>query len=84
MNDAQFSPFAAKMRKENLSETAIAAFGHSYMELVKGSSGTISEDSIAGISELNNLDSDIRGKALPNRDLLQETVVLKLNGGLGE
>lgn len=84
MNETQFSPFAVKMRKENLSETAIAAFGHSYMELVRGSSGTISEDSISGISELNYLDRDISGKVVPNRELLQETVVLKLNGGLGE
>ncbi len=71
------------MRAEKLSEAAIAAFKHSYMELVSGASGMISESSIAGVTSLPDLDSDIKGKIPFNPDLLKEVVVLKLNGGLG-
>jgi hypothetical protein len=71
------------MRAEGLSESAIAAFGHSYMELVSGASGMISESDIAPASGLPFLESDIKGVITPNPALLQEAVVLKLNGGLG-
>lgn len=71
------------MRKEGLSEAAIAAFRHSYAELVSGSSGMIKESDIAAVQSLPDLDADIRGKTSFAPSLLQQTVVLKLNGGLG-
>ena len=71
------------MRQEGLSEAVVAAFGYSYMELVNGASGTIPESAISGVSTLPNLDTEIKGVISPNPLLLQETVVLKLNGGLG-
>jgi phosphoglucomutase len=72
-----------KMRKENLSDAAIAAFRHSYTELVSGSSGMIHESAINAVQSLPDLDADIRGHTSFSPALLQQTVVLKLNGGLG-
>jgi UDP-N-acetylglucosamine pyrophosphorylase len=71
------------MKAENLTDSAIAAFRHSYFELLSGNSGLISESSIKPPSSIPSLDADIKGKVLPSPILLQQTVVLKLNGGLG-
>lgn len=71
------------MKAEGLSDAAIAAFAFSYNELVKGSSGSISESSIASVASLPDLDSDIKTTISSKPSLLQEVVVLKLNGGLG-
>lgn len=83
INDTRFAPFLAKMKAENLSDAAIAAFCHSYLELVGGASGMIKESDISAVQTLPHLDSDIRGKVTSDPSLLQQTVVLKLNGGLG-
>jgi len=82
-SDERFAPYLAKMRAEKLSESAIAAFGYSFMELVGGSSGMISESSIVPASSIPYLSSDISGKVTQDVSLLPQTVVLKLNGGLG-
>ena len=71
------------MKAENLSDAAIAAFAHSYAELVTGSAGTIDEASIKPATSLPELEKDIAGVIATNPALLQKTVVLKLNGGLG-
>ncbi len=66
----------AKMKAEGLSESAISAFEHSFMELVTGSAGTIAESSIEGVSSLPDLVGDIRGKVTQNPALLSSTVVV--------
>jgi phosphoglucomutase len=71
------------MRAEGLSEAAIAAFAYSYNELVQGSSGTISEDTIASVEALPDLETNIKTTIVADPALLQSVVVLKLNGGLG-
>jgi UDP-N-acetylglucosamine pyrophosphorylase len=71
------------MKKEGLSDAAIAAFRYSYFELLGGSAGNISEASISPASKLPDLEQDIQGKITKDTSLLQKTVVLKLNGGLG-
>lgn len=71
------------MKAEKLSDAAIAAFRHSFMELVSGSSGMISESSIVAVESLPDLNADIKSKITFNAELLKEVVVLKLNGGLG-
>eukprot|EP00286_Rhodomonas_abbreviata_P029907 CAMPEP_0181296504 /NCGR_PEP_ID=MMETSP1101-20121128/4741_1 /TAXON_ID=46948 /ORGANISM="Rhodomonas abbreviata, Strain Caron Lab Isolate" /LENGTH=103 /DNA_ID=CAMNT_0023401377 /DNA_START=102 /DNA_END=409 /DNA_ORIENTATION=+ len=83
ISDSRFAPFLAKMKEEKLSDAAISAFCHSYMELVSGASGMIKESDISAVSTLPHLDGDIRGKTESNAALLQQTVMLKLNGGLG-
>lgn len=71
------------MQKEGLSAAAIAAFKNSYAELLSGSSGMIREGEITAVQSVPDLDTEIRGKTAFNPALLQQTVVLKLNGGLG-
>lgn len=71
------------MKAESLSDAAITAFAHSYQELVSGASGNIAEGDIIGVQSLPDLEKDIRGKYAANPALLSQTVVLKLNGGLG-
>ena len=83
VNDPRFKPFQEKMQKEGLSAAAIAAFAYSYAELISGNSGMIAEDSISGVQSLPDLEKDIQGKFEVDPSLLQQTVVLKLNGGLG-
>jgi UDP-N-acetylglucosamine pyrophosphorylase len=70
------------MENEKLSPAAIAAFRHAYKELLSGSSGMILEADIAAVSSLPDLDS-IRSRVTFDPALLPQTVVLKLNGGLG-
>jgi UDP-N-acetylglucosamine pyrophosphorylase len=72
-----------KMRGEGLSEAAISAFHHSFADLLSGSSGMIREADIHAVSELPDLETDIRGRQEFDSSLLKQTVVLKLNGGLG-
>ena len=71
------------MKAEGLSDAAIAAFGYSYAELVSGSSGTMAESSILPATSLPDMEKDITGVVKQDVSLLQKTVVLKLNGGLG-
>lgn len=81
-----FAPFRAKMENEGLSEAAIKAFEHSYQALVSGDSGMITENSISSVETLDYLEGKpgcIRESIVADSKLLKETVVLKLNGGLG-
>eukprot|EP01031_Cornospumella_fuschlensis_P045591 gene45591-55798_t len=55
-----FPVFESKMRAEGLSDAAIAAFKHSYAELLSGSSGMILESDIQPVESLPDLDADIR------------------------
>lgn len=70
----------AKMEAEGLSKAAIQAFESTFTALASGESGMIPESTITPVSDLVDA-SSITGE--PNADLLSETVVLKLNGGLG-
>lgn len=72
--------FKTKMAAEGLSEAFCNAFLSVYNDLVAGKTGMMSEDSIDPAADLPYL------KDLPNDSdaaLLGETVMLKLNGGLG-
>lgn len=83
LQDSRFAPFKCAMEAEGLSTSAIAAFSFAYSELQSGSTGNISESSITHASTLPSLADDITGKVKQDASLLTETVVLKLNGGLG-
>ena len=82
-SEARFAPFLEKMTSESLSPSAIAAFRHSFLDLLSGSSGMIRESEMTPVSTLPYMDIDITGKVQQDTSLLKETVVLKLNGGLG-
>jgi len=77
---ASFAPIKAKMEAEGIATSAISAFESTFDSLVSGNTGMIPESSISPVPTLVNSDSI---DASPNTELLKETVVLKLNGGLG-
>lgn len=77
---ASFEPCRAKMEKEGIAQSAISAFESTFKSLVSGNTGIIPESTITPVPELVHTDS-ISTK--PDAALLSETVVLKLNGGLG-
>jgi len=77
---ASFEPCRAKMEKEGIAQSAISAFESTFNSLVSGNTGMIPESTISPVPELVHTDSIT---AEPNSALLAETVVLKLNGGLG-
>jgi len=81
METNYFSEFADRMQKAGLSDAAIRAFKHSYSNLVAGQTGMIAESSIQPVEELPWLEK-IQEKSR-GHDLLSQTVVVKLNGGLG-
>ncbi|KAH7481769.1 hypothetical protein KRP22_015080 [Phytophthora ramorum] len=83
---APFDAYRAKMQAAGLSTEAIKAFEYSYEALVSGETGMIAEDSIKPSDDLPYLENkagSIRESVKADPALLKETVVLKLNGGLG-
>jgi UDP-N-acetylglucosamine pyrophosphorylase len=80
--ESHLAAFTKKMRYAGLSAPAIAEFEHNYANLLAGHSGFIAEQDIEPIESLLSFEN------LPQPDraaakLLEQTVVLKLNGGLG-
>jgi len=70
------------MRAAGAADVAIKVFSHYYRLLESGQQGTIREDDIEPVGELphlEHLDADQESR----RAALAETVVIKLNGGLG-
>ncbi|MDB6077748.1 MAG: utp--glucose-phosphate uridylyltransferase [Akkermansiaceae bacterium] len=68
------------MRAEGVMEAAIRAFRHNYEALCRDETGMIPEDSIRPAVGLPVYDGADDGSGA---DLLGQTVVIKLNGGLG-
>ncbi|GMI15440.1 hypothetical protein TrLO_g6587 [Triparma laevis f. longispina] len=75
-----FDPIRAKMTAGGCSPSAISAFEATFNSLSSGATGQIPESTIGPSPDLMHYD-DIEAKA--DVELLSETVVLKLNGGLG-
>mmetsp|Transcript_16893 Transcript_16893/g.25039 ORF Transcript_16893/g.25039 Transcript_16893/m.25039 type:complete len:1061 (-) Transcript_16893:508-3690(-) len=77
---ASFDACRTKMEGEGISQSAISAFESTFNSLVSGNTGMIPESTISPSPDLVsatsiNLEADT--------SLLSQTVVLKLNGGLG-
>ena len=66
--------------KEGITDSAISAFESCFNSLVSGNDGIIPESSISPVHDLFDTTSIASD---PNPELLSQTVVLKLNGGLG-
>ncbi len=78
---SRFAPFEEKMRSVGLNQAAIRAFSGSFAALERGETGMIGEGTIEPVQKLPRADQ------LTARDFdpeeLKQTVVVKLNGGLG-
>jgi UTP--glucose-1-phosphate uridylyltransferase len=82
MSEAGLRQAQEKMRAAGAADVAIKVFSHYYRLLESGQQGTIREDDIEPVGELphlENLDTEVDTM----RAALAETVVIKLNGGLG-
>jgi UDP-N-acetylglucosamine pyrophosphorylase len=80
MADA-ISLIRSKMEKAGLSEAARRAFLHQYQQLIRNETGLIPENSITPVQDLPS----VKDYPFPSEKdrLAGETVILKLNGGLG-
>ena len=82
MSEAGLRQAQEKMRAAGAADVAIRVFTHYYQLLESGQQGKIREADIEPVGELPHLDHlDTDPDAL--RAALAETVVIKLNGGLG-
>ena len=72
----------AKMRAAGVPELAISVFSRFHAQLRSEATGTIPEDSITPLREVQHVD-EVRPPEAAVRDALARTVVIKLNGGLG-
>ncbi len=81
-SDAAFAPIAEKMRQDNLPEVAIRTFHHYYDQLVKGETGYIPGSVARPVEQIHDYE-ELYGYELVGQGVLERTVVVKLNGGLG-
>ncbi len=80
---SDFTLFREKMEQANVCEAAIKSFERNYQALVNEDTGMIPEESISPVRELPTLDSISADFTAFDPGLLAQTVVIKLNGGLG-
>ncbi len=77
---SDFDAFEVKMRAAGMGDAPVAVFKRSYEALLRNETGLIPEDSIAPAGDLPKADDLPAGSGA---DLLGQTVIVKLNGGLG-
>ena len=78
-----FRAFREKMLEVGLSESAILAFQRNYNALCDEATGYILEKDISPVPDLVNFESITSESETCSPELLSQTVVIKLNGGLG-
>lgn len=78
---SEFDAFEIKMRAAGMGDAAVRAFHRNYQALARNESGMISEPSISPAQSIGNYEA-IQGIEC-DPALLKQTVVIKLNGGLG-
>ena len=71
-----------KMRGDGVAEVAIATFADLYRRLVEGDRGLIGEDAIEPVVELPDADA-LDAVPPTSAEVLDQAVVIRLNGGLG-
>ena len=81
--DARFALFARRMRAENLPEIVVRTFRYYYRQLLHGETGLIPEAAIRPVEELPDAETFSAELAQTGRRVLNRTVLIKLNGGLG-
>jgi UDP-N-acetylglucosamine pyrophosphorylase len=80
-----YSIVAEKMRRNGLPEAIIRSFGNYFERVKSGQTGLIAETEITPVTSLPNADEFSSNERLSTsgKAALKQTVVLKLNGGLG-
>src|SRR4051812_5579506 len=72
-----------KMRREGVADVAVATFADFYERLVAGERGTLPEDEIEPVGDVQDADALPEPNGEEARHVLDRAVVIKLNGGLG-
>ena len=80
--DGAFAAFEAKMQRAEIPEQAIRSFKHYYGQLLRGATGYIASEEARPLDDVPALEEVERKGAVPF-DILDRTVMIKLNGGLG-
>ena len=78
-----FPKFKEKMAGENLPQIVIDTFEYYYAQLLSGKTGLLSESEIQPISELQNSEKLSNDFKEFGKKVLKNSVMIKLNGGLG-
>jgi len=78
-----FTPFAERMQDEDLPDVFIRTFRYYYEQLVEGRTGLIPEAEIEPIDSLPDAETFPASLAEIGNTALGQTVIIKLNGGLG-
>ncbi len=82
-NTGNFLPFAEMMKTEGLDEIVIKTFEYYYEQLAAGDLGLIPEQDIRPVAELPSSEDFSKDLADLGSEVLPQTILLKLNGGLG-
>ncbi len=82
MTDDALETALMKMRADDVADVAVKTFAHYYELLQAGETGTLAESEIEPVDELPDAD-ELPEDEPGARDALAQTVVIKLNGGLG-
>lgn len=77
---SDFDAFEIKMRAAGMGDAPVAVFKRNYEALLRNETGLIPEENIAPAGDLPKADELPAGDGA---DLLGQTVIVKLNGGLG-
>jgi UTP--glucose-1-phosphate uridylyltransferase len=72
-----------KMRSDGASDVAVDTFAHYYDRLAAGEQGTLPESELEPVDEVPDADELAEPSADEARELLDRTVSIRLNGGLG-
>jgi UDP-N-acetylglucosamine pyrophosphorylase len=75
--------FHLKMKSENINDNAISFFDYSYNEFLEGRSSIINENMIEDVKDIISFEKDIKNNLKIDEKILEQVIVLKLNGGLG-
>jgi UTP--glucose-1-phosphate uridylyltransferase len=79
---SRFAPFESKMRAEKIPQTVIDSFRRSYERLVHGETGLLDRSQIEPVLDLPSSEN-LASYAGQGAAALAQSVVIKLNGGLG-
>ena len=82
MSDDGLDAGLQKMRADGVADVAVRTFAHYYELLRAGDTGTLAESDIEPVRELPDAD-ELPEDAEGARAALAQTVIIKLNGGLG-
>lgn len=81
--DRRWRRIESQMRKDRAPDLAIRIFRSHYQHLLQGNDGYIRESEIQPVETIPNLEALPDELAEDGRNVISQTVMLKLNGGLG-